>query len=72
MNNLAAFLQVLVDALAKLAPALAAYFAGKKSAKAAAAQEAIKDVIKAEQAANRVDAADANELDRLRDKWTKR
>lgn len=72
MNSLAAALQVIIDALAKLIPAFAAYIAGKKTAEAKQDAQTISTVQKAKDIADGVKSADVVELDRLRNKWVRK
>lgn len=67
-----ALIKILIEAIARFAPAIAAYFAGKKTANAEQTKEVIADVEQAKKVSDVVNAADGVELKRLRNKWTKK
>ena len=66
--NVAAILRALGEALARMLPSLAAYFAGKSGAEAAAGKKTLEDVLRAKALADNLTDADVK---RLRRKWTR-
>lgn len=66
--DVASILRALGEALARILPSLAAYFAGKSGAQAASGKKALEDALRAKALADNLTDADVK---RLRRKWTR-